>query len=286
MKRVTWLIPLLILCVILTVAVCSKAKIRAEESVQALSLWTPPKAETELPSETLLVSTADTTESSKLPIKVTDSPEKDTAVPQSSEQAWEPVPPETEKTTVHQPTEPKPTASAPTEPKPTEPVPTQPEHTEPVATQPEPIELTPTQPEHTEPTPTQPESTEPTPTLPESTEPAMTPPNPTEPQTEPPAEAPEPYDLNSLIAYANSYAKTSYGFVPDSSLNLGNASYYPGFYGVVSSKQDLYIAAVSQIQYTYSCFQALGYDLEGLRCNFHAEYEAATGLYYLAFLYG
>lgn len=108
----------------------------------------------------------------------------------------------------------------------------------------------------------------------------------TEQATEPVEAAHKEYDLAAVIAYANSYAEETYGFVPDSSLNLGNASYYPGFYGAVSSEQDLYNQAIGHIQYAYTCFQALGYDLTGLHCNLHASYEATTGMYRLVFLYG
>ena len=153
------------------------------------------------------------------------------------------------------------------EPRPTEPKPTQ-ATTEASAQAPtEPFSEATTQPPNEEPVTSPTEST-------------------TEQATEPVEAAHKEYDLAAVIAYANSYAEETYGFVPDSSLNLGNASYYPGFYGAVSSEQDLYNQAIGHIQYAYTCFQALGYDLTGLHCNLHASYEAATGMYRLVFLYG
>ena len=189
--------------------------------------------------------------------------------------------------------EPGPSESKPTEPPPTQSKPTEARTEPPTEAASQPPQESPADPMPTEqPSPTS-EPTEPPPAPSETVAELPTPPTteppterPTEPTTEPPTEPPRSYDLTALIAYANSYAKSTYGFVPDSSLNLGNASYYPGFYGAVSSEQELYAAAISQIQYAYACFQALGYDLEGLHCNFHAEFEAETGMYYLTFLYG
>ena len=186
------------------------------------------------------------------------------SVPQASESV---IP---EATKPIEPAKPQPTDSTPTKPKPTEPAPVETEQT-PGPTQ-SPDTSTPTE------LPTEPPTAPPT-------EAATDPP--TVPPTEPPAtETPRSYDLSAVIAYANSYAQNTYGFVPDASLNIGNASYFPGFYGAVSNEQDLYNQAVGNIQYACACFQALGYDLTGMHCNFHARYEEETGMYYLVFLYG
>ena len=152
MKRVTWLIPLLILCVILTLTACVKQKDPAEESMQTTASEALLQTETELALETVHASVPDTTAVPTKPaepsIEVTELPEPDTTVPQSSEQASESAPPETEKSTPPQPTEPKPTAPAPTEPKPTEPKPTTPPPTEPKPTEPAPTQPAPTEPPH------------------------------------------------------------------------------------------------------------------------------------------
>lgn len=139
MKRVTWVIPLLLLCTILTLTACRKLKDPAEESMQLLSSESVPQTETEITSDTVHVSdidlesnTADSTvaptEFAEVPTEATELPEPDTTVPQSSEPATAPAPTEPAKPTepTPQPTEPKPTEPRPTEPAPTEPKPTEP----------------------------------------------------------------------------------------------------------------------------------------------------------------
>lgn len=132
MKRVTWLIPLLILCVILTLTACVKQKDPAEESMQTTASEALLQTETELALETVHASVPDTTAVPTKPaepsIEVTELPEPDTTVPQSSEPATAPAPTEPAKPTepTPQPTEPKPTEPRPTEPVPTEPKPTEP----------------------------------------------------------------------------------------------------------------------------------------------------------------
>lgn len=148
MKRVTWVIPLLLLCAILTLTACKKPKDPAEESMQLPSSVSVPQTEAETTSDTVHTSdidldsnatdsTAAPTESAEVPTEATDLPEPDTTVPQSSEQASSPAPSESAK-----PTEPKP---QPTEPKPTEPRPTDPAPTQPKLTEPTPP---PTEPPH------------------------------------------------------------------------------------------------------------------------------------------
>ena len=153
MKRVTWVVPLLILCTTLTFTACKKPKDPPEESMQLPSSESVSQTETELASDTVHVSdaadsTAAPTESTEAPTEASEPPESDTTVPQSSEQASEPAPTESAKATEPKPTEPKPTE--PTEPKPTEPTPTQPKPTEPAPTQPKPTEPAPppTEPPH------------------------------------------------------------------------------------------------------------------------------------------
>lgn len=139
MKRVTWVIPLLLLCTILTLTACRKPKDPAEESMQLLSSEPVPQTETEITSDTVHVSdidlesnaadsTAAPTEFAEVPTEATELPEPDTTVPQSSEPVTAPAPTEPAKPTepTPQPTEPKPTEPRPTEPAPTEPKPTEP----------------------------------------------------------------------------------------------------------------------------------------------------------------
>ena len=139
MKRVTWVIPLLLLCTILTLTACRKPKDPAEESMQLPASEPALQTETEMTSGTVHVSdidlesnaadsTAAPTEFAEVPTEATELPEPDTTVPQSSEPTTAPAPTEPAKPTepTPQPTEPKPTEPRPTEPAPTEPKPTEP----------------------------------------------------------------------------------------------------------------------------------------------------------------
>ena len=139
MKHATWIIPILLLCTILTLSACSSGENSRGSDMQLPAESTVLQTETESLPETVHSSdigpSSNPAESTEAPTESeepsTEAPEPttpDTTAPQSEPAAssTEPEPPATEP----RPTEPKPTEPKPTEPKPTEPKPTEPKPTE------------------------------------------------------------------------------------------------------------------------------------------------------------
>ena len=144
MKHATWVIPILLLCTILTLSACSSGENSRGSDMQLPAESTVLQTETESLPETVHSSdigpSSNPAESTEAPTESeepsTEAPEPttpDTTAPQSEPAAssTEPEPPATEP----RPTEPKPTEPKPTEPKPTEPKPTEPKPTEPKPTE-------------------------------------------------------------------------------------------------------------------------------------------------------
>ena len=144
MKHATWVIPILLLCTILTLSACSSGENSRGSDMQLPAESTVLQTETESLPETVHSSdigpSSNPAESTEAPTECeepsTEAPEPttpDTIAPQSEPAASStaPEPPATE---------PKPTTPAPTEPKPTEPKPTTPAPTEPKPTEPKPTE--------------------------------------------------------------------------------------------------------------------------------------------------
>lgn len=157
----------------------------------------------------------------------------------------------------------------------TEPTATTPETTEPVVsmqnnntsgstsskpTEQKPAESTQTQPKQTEPAPT-----EPAPTEPKATEPTPTEPAPTEP---PKVEI----DTVALEAYGRQYA-ASLGFTIDTSMNLGNSSYFPAGMACINSMDEGYSYVAEDVYWLYDdLLNDIG-SIEGARCNVIVEYD-------------
>ena len=149
MKHATWVIPILLLCTILTLSACTSGENSRGSDMQLPAESTVLQTETESLPEAVHSSdigpSSNPAESTEAPIESeepsTEAPEPtppDTTAPQSEPAAssTEPEPPATEP----RPTEPKPTEPKPTDPKPTEPKPTEPKPTEPKPTEPKPTE--------------------------------------------------------------------------------------------------------------------------------------------------
>lgn len=149
MKHATWIIPILLLCTILTLSACTSGENSRGSDMQLPAESTVLQTETESLPEAVHSSdigpSSNPAESTEAPIgseePSTEAPEPttpDTIAPQSEPVAssTEPEPPATEP----KPTEPKPTEPKPTDPKPTEPKPTEPKPTEPKPTEPKPTE--------------------------------------------------------------------------------------------------------------------------------------------------
>lgn len=128
----------------------------------------------------------------------------------------------------------------------------------------------PTEQKPAESTQTQPKQTEPAPTEPAPTEPKATEPTPTEPApTEPPKVE---IDTAALEAYGRQYA-ASLGFTIDTSMNLGNSSYFPAGMACINSMDEGYSYVAEDVYWLYDdLLNDIG-SIEGARCNVIVEYD-------------
>ena len=139
-------------------------------------------------------------------------------------------------------------------------------------TEQKPAESTQTQPKATEPAPTQPAPTEPKPTEPVPTEPA-----PTEPEK-------EYIDIAALEEYGRQYA-ASLGFIPNASLTMDNASYFPEFAFPIESMDDGRWQVADNVNGTYNELMAADGTIEGAGCNV-CIIDCGDGTYFIIVLYG
>lgn len=169
------------------------------------------------------------------------------------------------------------TESTAVESEPTEPVVSMQNNNTSASTSPKPAEQKPaestqTQPKATEPAPTQPAPTEPKPTEPVPTEPA-----PTEPEK-------EYIDIAALEEYGRQYA-ASLGFIPNASLTMDNASYFPEFAFPIESMDDGRWQVADNVNGTYNELMAADGTIEGAGCNV-CIIDCGDGTYFIIVLYG
>ena len=305
MKRVPWLIPLLILCVILSFTACCKPEDLDEEGTQssASKVFLQTEAESTLDSlhvreididSQTAATTTEPIESAERPDNATVLSESDATVPQSSALGIELdlVPSE--------PPEPNPAHSKPTDPTPSQPEPAEPQPASEPASDSSLSPIAPVSPQ----LPTEALTNLPTeaptqlPTEPSTAPPTMAPSQPpTEPTTEPPTEAPtelptepstEPpkpaVDLTVLEAFGNQYA-AGLGFQIDHSMTTANSSFFPPESMILASTDEGYAFVAGQVQSTYEYLAAYLGSIEGVRCRVIVS-EDSGGWITVTVLYG
>ena len=136
--------------------------------------------------------------------------------------------------------------------------------------------------------PAKPQNAAPQPTTPKEETPAPEPTPEPEPEGEPePEPEPEPQpviDTAALASAGQSYA-SSLGFSVDTSLNLGNASYFPGDRIRLDSMNSGYSIVCSDVQVTYDSLMYADGSIDGTRLNVLVT-DDGGGIYTVWVLYG
>ena len=136
--------------------------------------------------------------------------------------------------------------------------------------------------------PVKPQTSSQQPTVAKEEQPASEPTPEPEPEPEPEAEPePEPQpviDTGALASAGRSYA-SSLGFTVDTSLNLGNASYFPGDRIRLDSMNSGYSIVCSDVQVTYDSLMYADGSIDGTRLNVLVT-DDGGGIYTVWVLYG